>query len=135
LREPAVPRAVRHALSPHADGADSSDAQAHLRPGMGPDVLRRLRRLEWRIDNELSVRRLTQAQAHEALDVFLRECLERGDRCVRVVHGKGVQSPNREPVLKGKVRAWLAQRDEVLAFCEAAPAEGGSGALLVLLKR
>jgi DNA-nicking Smr family endonuclease len=53
---------------------------------------------------------------------------------VRVVHGKGLGSPNREPVLKNKVRRWLAQRDEVLAYCEAPRHEGGGGAVLVLLK-
>jgi len=65
---------------------------------------------------------------------FLGGCLKRGLRCVRVVHGKGLRSPGREPVLKGKVQQWLGQRDEVLAFCEAPKNQGGSGALLVLLK-
>jgi DNA-nicking Smr family endonuclease len=55
-------------------------------------------------------------------------------RCVRIVHGKGLGSRNREPVLKGKLRKWLALRDEVLAFCQAPAAEGGSGAALVLLR-
>jgi DNA-nicking Smr family endonuclease len=53
---------------------------------------------------------------------------------VRIVHGKGLGSKNREPVLKAKLRAWLTPRDEVLAYCQAPAAEGGSGALLVLLK-
>ena len=65
---------------------------------------------------------------------FLGGCIKRGLRCVRVVHGKGLRSPGREPVLKGKVQQWLVQRDEVLAFCEAPKNQGGSGALLVLLR-
>ena len=65
---------------------------------------------------------------------FLNEALKTGRRCVRVVHGKGHRSANREPVLKKKVAAWLRQRDEVLAYCQALPADGGGGALLVLLK-
>jgi DNA-nicking Smr family endonuclease len=53
---------------------------------------------------------------------------------VRVIHGKGLGSRNREPVLKAKVAGWLAQREAVLAFCEAPPRDGGSGAVLVLLR-
>jgi DNA-nicking Smr family endonuclease len=120
--------------SSREDFFDTGEEETYLRPGMGSDVLRKLRRLEWSIQAELSVRRLTRDEAHEALAVFLRECLERGLRCVRVIHGKGHQSPNREPVLKRKVKAWLARRDEVLAFFQAPPAAGGGGALIVLLK-
>jgi len=65
---------------------------------------------------------------------FLFEARNNGWRCVRVVHGKGLSSPNREPVLKDKVRRWLAQREEVLAYCEAPRHAGGAGAVLVLLK-
>jgi DNA-nicking Smr family endonuclease len=63
----------------------------------------------------------------------LREARRAGLRCVRVVHGKGLGSPGRVPVLKGKVHGWLAQKQEVLAFVQARPLEGGAGALLVLL--
>jgi DNA-nicking Smr family endonuclease len=116
------------------DFYDTGEDEAYLRPGVGPDVLRKLRRLQWTIQAELSVRRMKQDEAHEALTVFLRESLERGLRCVRVIHGKGNQSPNREPVLKRKVKVWLARTDAVLAFCQAPPAAGGGGAVLVLLK-
>jgi len=73
-------------------------------------------------------------EARRLLSEFLGACLKRGVRCVRVVHGKGLRSPNREPVLKGKVQHWLARRNEVLAFSQAPQTQGGSGALLVLLK-
>jgi DNA-nicking Smr family endonuclease len=65
---------------------------------------------------------------------FLADCLRRGLRCIRVIHGKGLRSKNREPVLKRKVANWLMQRDEILAFCQARPTEGGSGAVVVLLR-
>jgi len=77
---------------------------------------------------------LNRPQARLLLSEFLGVCVKRGLRCVRVVHGKGLRSPRREPVLKGKVQQWLLKRDEVLAFCEAPRNQGGSGALLVLLK-
>jgi DNA-nicking Smr family endonuclease len=73
-------------------------------------------------------------EAREALGAFIREAHKHGMRCVRVVHGKGLGSPGKEPVLKGKVKSWLIQKQEVLAFVQAKPAEGGAGALVVLLK-
>ena len=42
--------------------------------------------------------------------------------------------PNREPVLKGLSQGWLMQRQEILAFCQARPHDGGEGALLILLR-
>ena len=82
---------------------------------------------------ELDLHRHTIEQAHAALAVFLAEARSHGWRCVRIIHGKGLSSPNREPVLKGKVRRWLTLRKEVLAYCEAPRHSGGSGAVLVLL--
>lgn len=134
LDEHAVLAEIAGDPSTRDDFFDTGEEEAYLRPGMGADVLRRLRRLQWAIQAELSVRRMTQDEAREALALFLRECLDRGLRCVRIVHGKGIQSPNREPVLKRRVKVWLARRDEVLAFCQAPPAAGGGGALIVLLK-
>ena len=83
---------------------------------------------------ELDLHRLTTEGARDALADFLFEARQRGDRCVRVIHGKGLTSPNREPVLKGKVRKWLAHWDDVLAYCEAPRHAGGGGAVLVLLR-
>jgi DNA-nicking Smr family endonuclease len=73
-------------------------------------------------------------EARALLVVFLNEALSKGYRCVRVVHGKGYRSPNREPVLKKKMAQWLQQRNEVLAYCQAPLADGGSGATVILLK-
>jgi DNA-nicking Smr family endonuclease len=104
-----------------------------LRDGLGREVLRRLRRGHWVVQDAVDLHGLNREQARSQLAEFLGACLKRGLRCVRVIHGKGLRSPKREPVLKGKVRQWLVQRDEVLAFCQAPAPLGGSGALLVLL--
>jgi DNA-nicking Smr family endonuclease len=112
---------------------DADDELAFLRPGLPRGVLKRLRRGHWVVQDEIDLHGLTRAEARQALADFLKLSLKRGRRCLRGVHGKGLRSPKREPVLKGKVKAWLAQREEVLAFCQAPPAQGGGGALLVLL--
>jgi len=113
---------------------DTDDRLSYARNGIGQDTLRKLRRGHWVIQDELDLHGMRTDQARDALGEFLREVRRRGLRCVRVIHGKGLGSLNREPVLKNKVRNWLIQKDEVLAFCQATPAEGGSGALMVLLK-
>ena len=115
-------------------GQEQEAQQTFLRPGLGADVLVRLRRGHWSVQGELDLHRLTSDQAHDALADFLFDARGRGLRCVRVIHGKGLSSPNREPVLKSKVRRWLSQWDEVLAYCEAPRHGGGGGAVVVLLK-
>lgn len=115
-------------------GQEQDAHQTFLRPGLGTDVLIRLRRGHWTVQGELDLHRLTSLQARDALADFLADARVRGWRCVRVVHGKGLSSPNREPVLKSKVRRWLSQWDEVLAYCEAPKHGGGGGAVMVLLK-
>ena len=116
------------------DALDSGDELAYLSDGLSRQVLRRLRRGHWVIQDEIDLHGLSWSQSAVAVAAFLRECATGGHRCVRIVHGKGLRSPNREPVLKGKLRKWLPLRQEVLAFCQAPAAEGGAGALLVLLK-
>lgn len=110
------------------------DELSFRRPGVGGDVLRKLRRGEWVIQDELDLHGARVGEARELLAGFLRDALRRGLRCVRIVHGKGLGSRNRQPVLRGKTRNWLVQREEVIAFCQARPDEGGSGALMVLLR-
>ena len=109
-------------------------ALSYARSGIGQDTLRKLRRGHWVIQSQLDLHGLRTEEAREALAEFLRNAGKRGQRCVRIIHGKGLGSINKEPVLKQKVRNWLAQKDEVLAFCQASGAEGGAGALIVLLK-
>ncbi len=113
---------------------DTDEALSYARNGIGPDIVRKLRRGNWVIQSQLDLHGLRTDEAREALGEFLRSAVKRGVRCVRVIHGKGLGSVNKEPVLKGKVRNWLVQKDEVLAFCQARAADGGAGALIVLLK-
>lgn len=128
---------LREALSDEFDVESllETDAElAYARPGVGPDVLRRLRRGEWTIQADLDLHGMRRDAARESLGAFIREAVRHGLRCVRVVHGKGLGSPGREPVLKGKVRSWLVQKNEVMAFVQAKGPDGGAGALIVLLK-
>ena len=111
---------------------EAGEALAYLRDGMSPQVLRRLRSGFWSVQDQLDLHGLRSDEARELLVQFLAGAARRGQRCLRVIHGKGWRSQNNEPVLKRKVAAWLRQRTEVLAYCEARPAEGGSGAVVVL---
>ncbi|WP_076591875.1 Smr/MutS family protein [Herminiimonas arsenitoxidans] len=113
---------------------DTDDALSYARNGIGPDVIRKLRRGHWVIQSQLDLHGLRTDEAREALGEYLRNAVKRGVRCVRVIHGKGLGSINKEPVLKNKVRNWLTQKDEVIAFCQAKAADGGAGALIVLLR-
>jgi len=112
----------------------TDDELSFQRPGVGADVLRKLRRGEWVIQDEIDLHGCRTDEARELLAIFIRDVVKRGLRCVRVVHGKGLGSRGRQPVLKGKTKIWLAQREDVIAFCQARSTEGGSGALIVLLK-
>lgn len=113
---------------------DTDDALSFRRRGVGPEVVRKLRRGVWAIQGQLDLHGLRRDEAREHLAAFLREAERAHWRCVRVVHGKGNGSPGREPVLKAKVRAWLVQKNEVIAFTQARAQDGGHGALLVLLR-
>ena len=113
---------------------ETGEELSYVRDGLGAHTLRRLRRGHWVIQDELDLHGLTSPDARDLLVEFLARCVRRGLRCVRIIHGKGLRSKNREPVLKGKVAAWLMRRDEILAYCQARPTEGGGGAVVVLLK-
>jgi len=146
-REPPVPlplqtqrdeQAVLHeAISDDFDPEtllDTDDSLYYHRPGVSSEVVRKLRRGTWIVQAQLDLHGLRREEAREALQAFIREAVKRGLRCVRVIHGKGLGSVGKEPVLKGKVRAWLVQKEEVIAFCQARPHDGGAGAVLVLLQ-
>jgi DNA-nicking Smr family endonuclease len=115
-------------------GQELEAGQTYVRRGVGTDVLTKLRRGHWSVQADLDLHGHTTDEAHDALADFLDEARQLGYRCVRIVHGKGLTSPNREPVLKGKVRRWLSHWDDVLAYCEAPQHAGGGGAVLVLLR-
>jgi DNA-nicking Smr family endonuclease len=112
---------------------DTDDALSFRRPSVGTEVTRKLRKGEWAIQREIDLHGLRSNEARLALTTFIREAHKHGIRCVRVVHGKGLGSPGKTPVLKSKVHSWLVQKNQVMAFVQAKPAEGGAGALVVLL--
>lgn len=130
-------RVLRESISDEFDAStllEVDDALSFRRPGIGIDVARKLRRGHWSIQSEIDLHGLRREDAREALSGFLRDAVRQGLRCVRVVHGKGLGSPGKTPVLKGKVHSWLVQKNEVLAFVQARGDEGGAGAVVVLLK-
>jgi DNA-nicking Smr family endonuclease len=140
---PPVPRqrlrderaALAESLAPLSvdDALEAGNELVYLQDGYSRDVLRKLRRGHWVVDDELDLHGMNRYVAAINVSEFLRHCRRRGRRCVRIVHGKGLGSRQREPVLKGLLRKWLL-REEVLAFSQAPAAQGGSGAVLVLLK-
>jgi len=113
---------------------ETDEGLSYARTGIGQETVRKLRRGHWVTQAQLDLHGMRTDEAREALAEFLRNAGRRGLRCVRVIHGKGLGSVNREPVLKKKVRNWLVQKEEVLAFCQARAADGGAGAVMVLLK-
>ena len=115
-------------------GQEFEHEQTYVRKGIGRDVAGKLRRGHWAVQAELDLHGMNTEEAHDALADFVSGARDRGIRCVRVIHGKGLTSPHREPVLKGKVRNWLAHWDDVLAYAEAPQHAGGGGAVLVLLR-
>ena len=130
-------RVLHEAISDEFDAStllDVDDALSFRRPGIGMDVTRKLRKGHWTIQRELDLHGLRREDAREALAGFIRAAIKQGVRCIRVIHGKGLGSPGKTPVLKGKVQSWLIQKNEVLAFVQARGDEGGAGALVVLLQ-
>ncbi|MBA4742653.1 MAG: Smr/MutS family protein [Azoarcus sp.] len=127
-------RETMEAVITFEDRLDMGDEAAFMRPGLPRRVLVDLRRGRWVLQGEVDLHGYTRVEAREALGRFLAASLQRGHRCVRVIHGKGLGSPGRVSILKQLSRGWLAQREEILAFCQAGPSQGGSGALLVLLR-
>lgn len=114
---------------------DTGEELFHARSGIQKRVLRRLRRGQYAMQAEIDLHGLTRAEAARDLSAFLADCRTRGLTGVRIIHGKGRRSSNEGPVLKPAVAGWLRRRNDVLAFCSARPADGGSGALYVLLAR
>jgi DNA-nicking Smr family endonuclease len=113
---------------------ETGEELLYLRAGHAPDILGKLRRGHWVVQAKIDLHGLVADEARIYVAEFLTDCKKRGIRCVRIIHGKGLGSRNREPVLKNKLRNWLMQRDEVIAYAQARQADGGSGAVIVLLK-
>ncbi len=112
-----------------------ADELLFVRSGIQHRQLQKLRRGEFSISATLDLHGKNVAVASQALANFLDGACQRGERVVHIIHGKGYRSQNRRSVLKSSVNSWLQQRSEVLAFCSAQAADGGTGALYVLLKK
>lgn len=112
---------------------ETDDALSYRRAGIGDDVMRKLRGGHWALQGQIDLHGLRSDEARTALAVFLRKAVANGWRCVRVIHGKGLGSPGKTPVLKIKTQRWLVQKKEVMAFVQARGCDGGAGALMVLL--
>ena len=110
------------------------DATNFLRQGVSPLSVRRLRRGHWPVAASLDLHGMNREIAREAVSRLLREAEQRCWRCIRIVHGKGLGSRDGAPILRTLVRRWLAQSATVMAFAQAGDADGGAGALLVLVK-
>ena len=128
---------IKDMLFEERDPADMETGEELLyaRPGLQHGVMRRLRRGQLCVTAALDLHGMTAELARRAVAEFLREARLAGNRCVRIIHGKGRGSRLGQPVLKRKLDHWLRQREEVLAFCSARPVDGGTGAVYVLLKR
>jgi len=113
---------------------EEDPALNYLAPGVGADVMKRLRKGYWPVQDELDLHGLRRDDARNAIAEFLRKAALRNYRCVCVIHGRGFGSRGGEPVLKSMVHSWLVQTDGVIAFTQAQAAEGGEGALMVLLR-
>ena len=130
-------QALRDSLSDDfypAHELESGEELLYLRSGQSPSILSKLRRGFWVVQAHVDLHGLVSDEARAYVAEFLSDCKKRNIRCVRIVHGKGLGSRNREPVLKHKLRSWLMQKDEVIAYAQAKPEDGGSGAVIVLLK-
>jgi len=130
-------QALVDSLSDHytpAHEIETGEELLYLRAGHSPDILSKLRRGHWVIQAKIDLHSLVSDEARAYVSSFISDCKKRGIRCVRIVHGKGLGSRNREPVLKNKLRGWLMQKDEVIAYAQAKKQDGGSGAVIVLLK-
>jgi DNA-nicking Smr family endonuclease len=115
------------------DEAEIEEDASFLRPGLPRDILRKLRRTHWVIQDDLDLHGMIAEEAALATAGFIAASRKRGLRCIRIIHGKGLRSAGREPVLKKRIRKLLTRRDEVLAFVEPRPMHGGGGAVVVLL--
>jgi len=125
--------AIKDSLSQIDPLVAGSEPLSYRRPGVPESVLRKLRRGEYGLDDELDLHGLNVTQAKHALHDFLAEALARHALCVRIIHGKGLRSGSRGPVIKSAVNAVLRETAVVSAYTSAGRGDGGTGAVLVLL--
>jgi DNA-nicking Smr family endonuclease len=120
-----------HAIDPTA--IEVGEEIHYLKPGQPQKLLKRLRRGDFSVRAELDLHEMTIQVAREAIRAFIDEAIAERELCVRIIHGKGLRSRADGPVLKRMTAAMLARRKDVLAYASARPAQGGTGAVIVLL--
>jgi DNA-nicking Smr family endonuclease len=123
------------AVGPEAMELETGEELVYRRPGVSPRLFTQLRRGRLPVKDEIDLHGMTGEQAREALRAFLADSVDRRLQCVRVIHGKGLRSGPRGPVIKASVNRWLRQWEDVLAFVSAPARDGGTGAVYVLLRR
>ncbi|HUR39692.1 MAG TPA: Smr/MutS family protein [Verrucomicrobiae bacterium] len=113
---------------------DVGEELSYRGEGLQDAAFKKLRRGTYRIGRELDLHGLRAGEAKLAVAQFIAECRDGGERCVRIIHGKGLRSKGDGPVLKQRIDGWLRRHRDVLAFCSARPEHGGTGAVYVLLR-
>jgi DNA-nicking Smr family endonuclease len=119
----------------HAMEIENGSALSYRHPSVNLKTMRRLARGGISVQGEIDLHGMTSAEAKESLKAFVAQAILRGHTCVRIVHGKGLRSGQRGPVLKRDVNRWLRRWEPVLAFVSARQADGGTGAVYVLLRK
>jgi len=129
--------ALRESLAADIDATETGAGESlrFHRPSVGQRTMRKLARGNFSVQGEIDLHGMTVPEARHALHVFIGDCDLRGYTCIRVVHGKGLGSGYRGPILKGKVNKWLRRWDPVLAFVSTRQVDGGTGAVYVLLRK
>ena len=129
--------ALRDMAKAHLPDGDieTGDDLLYCRHGLSQPLLRKLRRGQIAVQDQLDLHGMRTEEARLAVSHFLQNAIARDLRCVRIVHGKGNGSRDMRPVLKPRLAGWLVKRDEVLAYCSAPTHDGGTGAIYVLLKK
>lgn len=130
-------RVLQESLESHIEEFDleKGDELIYLRPGIQKSILRKLKKGQFTIQDEIDLHGSTKATAKHAIDQFILESRKSKAHCIKIIHGKGYGSPKGKPVLKNHLNKWLQQRDDVIAFCSAPLSDGGTGAVYVLLKK
>jgi DNA-nicking Smr family endonuclease len=130
-------RALEESLHSDIEDTESSSGEhlRYCRAAIGRRTMRKLVRGNFSVQSEIDLHGMIIPEARQALRDFIEMSCLRGHSCIRVIHGKGLGSGERGPVLKRRVSRWLQQWDEILAYSSARPVDGGTGALYVLLRK
>jgi len=130
-------KALRESLEGDIDTMErgNADSMRFSRPSVGRRTMRKLSRGRFSVQAEIDLHGMTVAEAKPRLADFIEYSAQQGLLCVRIVHGKGLGSGDRGPVLKNSVFHWLRKWNTVLAFVSARQVDGGTGAVYVLLQQ